>query len=220
MARLLLVEDDNNLREIYAARLEAEGYEVFTAADGEAALTTAIDQKPDLIMLDVMMPKISGFDVLDILRSTPETKHAKIMMMTALSQQSDKERGERLGADRYMVKSQVTLEDVITNVADLLNEESVATQTMADQVAATQVTGDPIDVPLPIENQSPTTQAQDPAPIASGATPPPQAAAPDPSQPDDTANPLDATADDSHDDNTPLNQLSDDGELANPPENS
>ena len=109
MAKLMLVEDDMNLREIYAARLSAEGYQVVTASDGEEALATAVKEKPELIILDVMMPKISGFDVLDILRSTPETKTAKVIMMTALSQQSDRERGERLGADRYLVKSQVTL---------------------------------------------------------------------------------------------------------------
>ena len=92
MAKLLLVEDDNNLREIYAARLGAEGYDIVTAVDGEDALAVAVKERPDLIVLDVMMPKISGFDVLDILRSTPETKDAKIMMMTALSQDSDRER--------------------------------------------------------------------------------------------------------------------------------
>ena len=122
MAKLLLVEDDNNLREIYAARLGAEGYDIVTAVDGEDALAVAVKERPDLIVLDVMMPKISGFDVLDILRSTPETKDAKIMMMTALSQDSDRERGKQLGVDKYIVKSQVTLEDVVDHVAELLQQ--------------------------------------------------------------------------------------------------
>src|SRR6266481_4740815 len=86
MAKILLVEDDVNLREIYSARFAAESYEVITASDGEEALATAVREKPDLIVLDVMMPKISGFDVLDILRSTPETKATKIVLMTARSQ--------------------------------------------------------------------------------------------------------------------------------------
>jgi DNA-binding response OmpR family regulator len=73
MAKILLVEDDTNLQEIYSARFMAEAYDVITASDGEEALATAVREKPDLIVLDVMMPKISGFDVLDILRSTPET---------------------------------------------------------------------------------------------------------------------------------------------------
>ncbi len=112
MAKVLLVEDDNNLREIYEARLLAEGYEIVSAQDGEEALALAVKERPDLIIADIMMPKISGFDMLDILRSTTETKDTKVIMMTALSQAEDKERANKLGADRYLVKSQVTLEDV------------------------------------------------------------------------------------------------------------
>ncbi|MBP6962001.1 response regulator, partial [Candidatus Saccharibacteria bacterium] len=112
MAKILLVEDDNNLREIYEARLMAEGYDIVSARDGEEALSVAIKEKPDLVISDVMMPKISGFDMLDILRTTEETKNVKVIMMTALSQAEDKARAEKLGADRYLVKSQVTLEDV------------------------------------------------------------------------------------------------------------
>lgn len=135
MAKILLVEDDISLREIYAARLQAEGHTVVAASDGEEALAVVVKDKPDLVICDVMMPKISGFDVLDILRSTPETKHAKIIMMTALSQQSDRERGERLGADKYLVKSQVTLEDVVNTVTELLGQSEAA----ADNVVANNV---------------------------------------------------------------------------------
>ena len=113
MSKILLVEDDTNLREIYSARFMAEAYDVITASDGEEALATAVRERPDLIILDVMMPKISGFDVLDILRSTPETKDTKVIMMTALSQDTDKQRGESLGVNQYLIKSQVTLEDVV-----------------------------------------------------------------------------------------------------------
>lgn len=120
MAKILLVEDDINLRDIYSARFSAENYQVLTASDGEEALASAMREKPDLIILDVMMPKISGFDVLDILRSTPETKNTKIIMMTALSQEEDKERGESLGADKYLIKSQVTLEDVVNSSKEIL----------------------------------------------------------------------------------------------------
>ena len=116
MAKILLVEDDTNLQEIYSARFQAEAYTVITANDGEEALATAVRERPDLIVLDVMMPKISGFDVLDILRSTPETKDTKVIMMTALSQDSDRKRGESLGVNRYLIKSQVTLEDVVNAV--------------------------------------------------------------------------------------------------------
>ncbi|MDD5693657.1 MAG: response regulator [Patescibacteria group bacterium] len=122
MAKLLLVEDDMALRDIYSTRFLAEGYEVVTASDGEQALTVAVKEKPDLILLDVMMPKISGFDVLDILRTTPETKDCKIVIMTALSQPADVEKGKMLGADEYLVKSQVTLTDVVEKINSVLKK--------------------------------------------------------------------------------------------------
>lgn len=119
----MLVEDDNNLREIYEARLLAEGYEIVSARDGEEALALAVKERPDLIIADVMMPKISGFDMLDILRSTPETKNTKVIIMTALSQAEDKSRADQLGADRYLVKSQVTLEDVAKAAREVLQDQ-------------------------------------------------------------------------------------------------
>lgn len=146
MTKIMLVEDDSNLREIYGARLEAEGYKIVSAADGEEALAIAVKEKPDLIISDVMMPKISGFDMLDILRSTPETKDVKIIMMTALSQDEDRKRGEDLGADRYIVKSQVTLDDVVIAVHELLadgpqqlaQQPAKASDDSADDTKATQ----------------------------------------------------------------------------------
>lgn len=122
MTKILLVEDDVNLRDIYFARFQAEGYDLAVASNGEEALAMSVKEKPDLIVLDVMMPRISGFDVLDILRSTPETAHTKVIMMTALSEQSDKERGKKLGVDEYLVKSQVTLEDVVGTVKRVLGQ--------------------------------------------------------------------------------------------------
>lgn len=124
MAKILLVEDDSNLREIYGARLEAEGYEILSANDGEEALAIAVREKPDLIITDVMMPKISGFDMLDILRTTPETKDIKVIVMTALSQDADRKHGKDLGADNYIVKSQVTLDDVVNVVRDAMSATS------------------------------------------------------------------------------------------------
>ncbi len=120
MTKVLLVEDDVALREIYSARFSAENFEVASAGDGEEALTKAISEKPDIIILDIMMPKISGFDILDILRATPETKNTKIIIMSALSQASDIEKGARLGADAYLVKSQATLSDVIDKTKEIL----------------------------------------------------------------------------------------------------
>jgi DNA-binding response OmpR family regulator len=114
--RILLVEDDDALANVYVTRLQAENFDVRRVANGEEALATALSYKPDLVVLDVMMPKVSGFDVLDILRNTPETANLKIIMLTALSQDSDKQRAEALGADDYLVKSQVVIADVIDRI--------------------------------------------------------------------------------------------------------
>ena len=114
--RILLVEDDTALAAVYKSRLELEGFEVREVNNGEDALSAAIDFKPNLILLDAMMPKISGFDVLDILRNTPETTNIRVIMLTALSQPKDKERAEALGVDDYLVKSQVVIGDVVERV--------------------------------------------------------------------------------------------------------
>lgn len=126
MAKVLLVEDDNNLREIYEARLAAEGYEISSAQDGEEALVVAKQAKPDLVISDVMMPKISGFEMLDILRNTAGLEHVKVIMLTALGQSEDRDRADNLGADKYLVKSQVTLEDIVKTAHELLDDEAVA----------------------------------------------------------------------------------------------
>lgn len=127
MTKILLVEDDKSLREIYGVRLLAEGYDIVSAGDGEEALAMAIKERPQLIVSDVMMPKISGFDMLDILRSTTETKDIKVIMMTALSSEDQRQRGVALGADRYLVKSQVGIEDVVRTVHEVLEDKPTPT---------------------------------------------------------------------------------------------
>src|SRR6195952_3942082 len=159
MAKIMLVEDDNNLREIYEARLLAEGYEIVSAKDGEEALALAVKEKPDLIITDIMMPKISGFDMLDILRTTPETKNTKVIMMTALSQAEDKARADKLGADRYLVKSQVTLEDVAKIAREVLEGASATATPAAEPAAAT-----PATVPTPVV-MPPAAATPAPAPV-------------------------------------------------------
>lgn len=125
MKKILLVEDDVALAAVYRSRLELEGFEVNEVHDGENALSAAVSFKPDLILLDAMMPKISGFDVLDILRNTPETTNIRVIMLTALSQPKDKERAEQLGVDDYLVKSQVVISDVVARVRYHLGLEPV-----------------------------------------------------------------------------------------------
>lgn len=171
MAKLMLVEDDNNLREIYEARLQAEGYEIVTAKDGEEALVTAKAQKPDLIIADIMMPKISGFEMLDILRNTEGLKDVKIIMLTALGQNDDQQKANRLGADRYLVKSQVTLEDIVKVTHELLNDQAPATDNVAppntppaapaSTQPATATTTAPVSAPEP---SAPSDATDTPAP--------------------------------------------------------
>ena len=114
--KILLVEDDAALASVYKARMEAEGFTVRHCDDGEKALSAAIEFKPSLILLDIMMPRISGFDVLDILRNTPETCNTKIIVLTALSRPSDQERAKSLGVDEYLVKSQAVIADVMARI--------------------------------------------------------------------------------------------------------
>jgi DNA-binding response OmpR family regulator len=114
--KILLVEDDDALAKVYITRLEAEGFTVKRGANGEEALAAAVAFKPDLVLLDIMMPKVTGFDVLDILRNTPETAHVKVIMLSALGQQNDIDRAKSMGVDDYLVKSQVVIADVIARI--------------------------------------------------------------------------------------------------------
>jgi CheY-like chemotaxis protein len=179
MSKILLVEDDQSLREIYSIRLTAEGYEIVIASDGEEALALAVKEHPDLILSDVMMPKISGFDMLDILRSTPETKEMHVIMMTALSSEDQRKRGESLGADRYLVKSQVGIEDVVNAVHEVLGDTEASTPPEAAPAAAPIAEN---TAPLPTQSATPASPVPPVAPVA--AMPIPEAAvAPSPVPP-------------------------------------
>ncbi|HEX7633437.1 MAG TPA: response regulator [Candidatus Saccharimonadales bacterium] len=171
MPKVMLVEDDNNLREIYEARLKAEGYDIISAKDGEEALVVAKAQKPDLIISDVMMPKISGFEMLDILRNTEELKAVKVIMLTALGQSDDQVRADKLGADRYLVKSQVTLEDIVNVAHELLQDGTAAPAPATDTPAAT--------TPAP----TPATDTAAPAATTPAAVPAPEPVATPPATP-------------------------------------
>ena len=184
MTKILLVEDDKSLREIYGVRLLAEGYDIVSAGDGEEALAMAIKERPSLIVSDVMMPKISGFDMLDILRSTTETRDIKVIMMTALSSEDQRQRGERLGADRYLVKSQVGIEDVVRTVHEVLSDLPNAAPTTPQPV-----TQQPQAAPIPQQQsiQQPAPHIPE-RPSVESLSPQPQPAAPAPAAP--VANPF------------------------------
>lgn len=159
MSKIMVVEDDAALREIYSIRITAEGYEVVSAGDGEEALAVAVREKPDLILSDVMMPKISGFDMLDILRNTPETANIKVIMMTALSADDQRARGERLGCDRYLVKSQVGIEDVVNAIHEVLGDKQPDTgePTTPAQPATPTQPAEPAQPTTPTTPAEPTT---------------------------------------------------------------
>ena len=173
MSKVMVVEDDASLREIYGIRITAEGYDVVSAGDGEEALAMAVREKPDLILSDVMMPKISGCDMLDILRTTPETANIKVIMMTALSAEDQRQRGERLGADRYLVKSQVGIEDVINTIHEVLGDR------------AAPVPAEPV---APVATQ-PATPEVAPAPMPTSAMPDPNMTQPSTAMPATSAEP-------------------------------
>ena len=180
MAKIMLVEDDRSLQEIYSIRLVAEGYEIARADDGEEALAKAVQEKPDLIIADVMMPKISGFDMLDILRSQPETQNIKVIMMTALSSDDQRQRGEALGAERYLVKSQVGIEDVINAVHEVLGDKPKADAKANIETLSNIPAAPAAPAPAPAAPAAPAKPAAPAAPAPAPAAP---ASAPVPPKP-------------------------------------
>jgi DNA-binding response OmpR family regulator len=160
--KVLLVEDDNNLREIFEMRLKAEGYDTVTAGDGEEALVVAVKEKPDLVIADVMMPKLSGFEMVENMRASPELSKTKVIMMTALGQAEDRARGEKLGVVKYLVKSQVTLEDFARVIREVMPpDQSGAAATPAQPETTAEPTLSTTSDPLNINKQESETSMPD-----------------------------------------------------------
>ena len=120
--RLLIVDDDMTLRELYEERMKAEGYIIMSAADGEEAIEKATKEKPDLILLDIMMPKINGIDVMKMLRGKEETSHIPIIILTALVQEIDKIKDMMKPFDSYLVKSEIMPKDVVETIKTCLSK--------------------------------------------------------------------------------------------------
>ncbi|KKQ95154.1 MAG: PAS/PAC sensor hybrid histidine kinase [candidate division CPR2 bacterium GW2011_GWC1_39_9] len=121
--KVLVVDDDAGLCQLYKLTLEQEGYEVFTANQGEEGLSRAVELKPELILLDIMMPMIHGLNVLDILKATPETKDIKIIVLSALSDEDTMNKAKEFGASDYIVKSQATMAEVMERIAGILEKK-------------------------------------------------------------------------------------------------
>jgi len=120
--RILLAEDDRILRKAGEVSLKKKGYDVISAVDGEDALAKALDHKPDLVLLDVMMPKMNGFDVLFALKRDPAAKHIPVIMLTNLEQPSDIKRAVDGGAHSYLVKSNMNLDDLAAKIKGALDD--------------------------------------------------------------------------------------------------
>lgn len=122
MKKILFIEDEAALQKTFSDVLTQEGFKVLNALDGEQGLRIAKSEKPDLILLDLILPKIHGFEVLKILKEDSATKDIPIIVLTNLESTSDVERAIELGATTYLVKANYDLEDVIKKVKNALGE--------------------------------------------------------------------------------------------------
>lgn len=126
--KVLIADDDNELRTVLTDKLTRAGFEVIGAADGEEGLAKALELHPDVILLDGMMPKVSGWDMLDILRRDPWGKHAKIVMLTVLEDASHVAYAMEKGSFRYLVKIKHSLDDIVRNVQEELDGKPMMLQ--------------------------------------------------------------------------------------------
>ncbi len=104
MKKILVVDDKREVVELVTATLEGEGYQIICAFDGREALEKIGREKPDLVLLDIVMPKMNGFEVLSEAKNDPQTKDIPIIMITAKGQKLDEDKGRRLGAEDYIIK--------------------------------------------------------------------------------------------------------------------
>ena len=120
--KIMIVDDDPALGEMYQRIFTDEGYQVIWVQDGEKALASIMEAQPDLLLLDIMMPKIQGLDVLDIIKATPATAQTKIIVLTALSDEQVISRAKQIGALDVIVKSQVEMDQVVAKVKAVLGQ--------------------------------------------------------------------------------------------------
>ncbi|MEI6378845.1 MAG: response regulator [Candidatus Falkowbacteria bacterium] len=118
--KLVIVEDEEFLLDMYKLKFEAEGYQVSTANNGEDGLKTALEVVPDLVLLDLVMPKMDGYEVLRSLRANEKTAHIKIYLLSNLGQSGEIDRGKKEGADGYFVKSSLTPTQLAEEVRKIL----------------------------------------------------------------------------------------------------
>ncbi len=120
MSKILVVEDDKFLREMITRKLDKEGYDVSQAVDGEEGLEKIREIKPDLILLDLIMPGVGGFEVLEEAKDDPEISDIPIVILSNLGQKSEVERGLDLGAEDFMIKAHFTPKEIIKKVKEII----------------------------------------------------------------------------------------------------
>lgn len=118
--KILIIDDDPFIADMYVLKFKAEGFEVEAANDGKIGMKLAADMKPDVILLDVVMPAMDGFDVLQKLRSDESLGRPKILFLTNFGQREDIRRGMQLGADGYIIKAHFTPSEVSAKVKEVL----------------------------------------------------------------------------------------------------
>src|SRR3989344_2107708 len=118
--KVLVVDDDEFFRKVYASKLKAEGFEVSTASNGEEALKSVSEEKPDLILLDLIMPQKDGFEVLEDMGKDPDLKKIPVVIFSTLEQKEDVDRAMELGAADYINKSEVNVDDLKSKLSKLL----------------------------------------------------------------------------------------------------
>jgi DNA-binding response OmpR family regulator len=119
--KIVLVEDDSFLAGMYVSKLNMENFEVKLAENGEDGLKTATDEMPDLILLDILLPRMDGFEVLKKLKKNPETAGIPVILLTNLGQKKDVDRGLALGAEDYLIKAHFMPNEVIAKIKKILN---------------------------------------------------------------------------------------------------
>lgn len=118
---VLLVEDDVFLSGIYQKKFEMEGYKVSLADNGEKALVEVKKKKPDIVMLDILLPKLDGFAVLSKLKADPEVKDIPVILLTNLGQKDDVEKGLQMGASDYLIKAHFKPSEVVDKIKKVLH---------------------------------------------------------------------------------------------------
>ena len=120
MAKILFIEDDPLLVKIYSTRLSQDGFEVLSAENGEAGLQVAETQVPDLIVLDIMMPRLDGFSVLEKLRTGEKTKNTPILVYSNLGQEDEIARAKKMGATDFIIKANLSPTEMIAKIKEYL----------------------------------------------------------------------------------------------------